>query len=60
MVDYDKRHLKGRKVKIENVTYRIALPVYSLLGSISRPFLSTFLTKSKVERTEAAASVTIE
>ena len=43
-----------------NSAYRNAVLVYSLLGSISRPFTSTFLPKSKVERTEAAASVTIE
>ena len=43
-----------------NSAYRSAVLVYSILGSISRPFTSTFLPKSKVERTEAAASVTIE
>ena len=42
-------------------TYRITADlVYSLLGSISRPLSSTFLTKSKVDRTDAAVNVSIE
>jgi hypothetical protein len=53
--------LKAKKAKTENVTYRKATDlVYSLLGSITRPFSSTFLNKSKVDRTDAAASVTVE
>ena len=60
MVGYDKWHLKRKKVKTENVTYRTAGPLYSFLGSISQPFSSTFLTKSKFDRTDAAASVIIE
>jgi hypothetical protein len=52
--------LKAKKAKTENVTYRIPAAVYSILGSISSPFLSTFLTKSKVDRTDAAVSVTVE
>ena len=52
---------KEKKVNTENETYRIAADlVYSLLGSISRPFSSTFLTKSKVDKTDAAASVRVE
>ena len=61
MVDY--KHFKARKVnlKTEDGTYcSTADLVYSLLGSISRPCSSTFLTKSKVDRTHAAASVTVE
>ena len=55
-----KWHLKANKAKTVNVTHRNALLVYSLFGSISWPFTSIFLLKSKVDRTEAAASVTIE
>ena len=59
LVDY-KRHFKGKKAKTGNVTYRIVNLVYSLLGSISRPFSSTSFTKSKVDRTDAAVSVRVE
>ena len=41
-------------------SYRIPVPLYSLLGSISRPFSSTFFSKSKVNKTDAAASVRVE
>ena len=42
-------------------TYRTAVDLeYSLLGSISRPFSSTFFTKSKVDRTDAAVIVICE
>ena len=59
MVDY-KWH-QGKKTNIKNETYRITADlVYSLLGSISQPFSSTFLSKSKVDRTDAAASVRTE
>ena len=51
---------KKDKVKTESGTYRIAAGVYCLLGSISRPLPSTFLSKLKVDRTEAAVSVTVE
>ena len=51
---------KKDKVKTKNKTHRIAVPLYSFMGSISRPFSSTFFSRSKVDRTDAAASVTIE
>ena len=42
-------------------TYRTAVDLeYSLLGSISRPFSSTFFTKSKVDKTDAAVIVICE
>ena len=59
MFDY-KWHLKCKENKTENVTYRNAALVYSLLGTISRSFSSTFLTKSKVDKTDAAVSVRVE
>ena len=51
---------KSRKAKTVNITYRNAAPAYSLMGSISRPFPSTFLIKSKFDRTDAAVSERIE
>ena len=52
---------KGRKAKIENKTHRNAVDlVYSLVGSISWSFSSTFLSKSNIDRTDAAASVRVE
>ena len=47
--------------KLRDGTYRTAADLlYSLLGSISRPFSSTFFSKSNVDRTDAAASVRVE
>ena len=40
--------------------YRTPEPLYSLLGSISRPFSSTFFSRSKVDKIDAAASVRVE
>ena len=60
MVGY-KWHLKGKTANTKFETYRITGDlVYSLLGSISWPFSLTFFIKSKVDRTEAAASVRTE
>jgi hypothetical protein len=51
----------GKPIPEKIETYRIAaVLVYSLLGSISRPFSSTSLIKLKVDRTDAATSVRIE
>ena len=60
MVDY-KRYLKPRMLRLKKGTYRIIADlVYSFLGTISRPFSSTFLSRSKVDRTDAAASVRVD
>ena len=59
VVDYNWQ-FKSREPRPKNETYRNGNLVYSILGWISWPFSSTFLTKSKVDRTDAAASVTIE
>ena len=61
MADYRMKHEdKKDKVKTKNKTHRIAVPLYSFMGSISRPFSSTFFSRSKVDRTDAAASVRVE
>ena len=54
------KHVKARKDKVENGTYGTCVGVYCLLGSISQPSSSTFFNKSKVDRTDAAASVIVE
>jgi hypothetical protein len=48
------------KAKIRNETYRIPVHLYSLVGSISRPFSSTSFSKSKVVRTDAVVSMRVE
>jgi hypothetical protein len=51
---------KQSQGKIIDETYHISESLYSLLGSISLLFSSSFLCKSKVDRTDAAASVRVE
>jgi hypothetical protein len=51
---------KQSEGKTTHETYHNAPSLYSLLGSISRPFSSIFLTKSKVDRTDAAVSRIVE
>ena len=61
MVDYKWHFIKAEKLRPKMKLYRITGDlVYSLLGSISRPFSSTFFLKSKVDRTEAAVSMRAE
>ena len=56
-----KWHIKRQESQARNETYRNTVFLeYSLLGSISWPFSSTFLSKSKFDRTDAAASVRVE
>ena len=60
MVDY-KWHLKSKKSKTESkITYRNAVLVYSSRAQFSGHFQSLLFSKSKVDRTDAAASVTDE
>jgi hypothetical protein len=61
MADY-RQQVKARETRPRPTmeTYRIAAGLYSFLGSISLPVSSTFLSKSKVDKTDAATSVTLE
>ena len=59
-IDDMSKSWKKKTRRTRNGTYRTPAALYSFLGSISWPFSSTLFSKSKVDRTDAAASMRVE